>query len=201
MLFVEGIVETLKQIDQELFLFLNSLHSETFDGIMVWISGKTTWWPFYLLLLLFLILKKRLQAIPVIIFIALAITLADQTSVNLFKEVFERSKPCHEPALEGMVHLVNDRCGGKYGFVSSHAANSFAVAMLLLLVIRKRWFTVTILFWAVIVSYSRIYLGVHYPGDVIGGALLGILCGFIAFILFRLVIRNLPDSWKMADRH
>ncbi len=192
-------VETLKQIDQELFLFLNGLNSETFDGFMAWISGKTTWWPFYLLLLLFIILKKRLQAIPVIIFIALAITLADQSSVHLFKEVFERPRPCHEPALEGMVHLVDDRCGGKYGFVSSHAANSFAVAMLLLMVIRKRWFTLTMLFWAVIVSYSRIYLGVHYPGDVIGGALLGILCGFIAFISFRLVIRNLPDSWKMAD--
>src|SRR6056297_2031452 len=106
-------VETLKQIDHELFLFLNGLHNETFDGIMAWISGKTTWWPFYLLLLLFLIFKKRLQAIPVIIFIALAITFADQTSVHLFKEVFERPRPCHEPTLEGMVHLVNDRCGGK----------------------------------------------------------------------------------------
>ncbi|MEX0981572.1 MAG: phosphatase PAP2 family protein [Bacteroidales bacterium] len=193
-------MDTLNQIDTRLFLFLNGLHSETFDHIMVWVSGKLTWWPFYLVLLAYLVWSGRLQVIPLILFIALCITLADQSSVRLFKEVFERLRPCHEPALEGMVHLVNDKCGGMYGFVSSHAANSFGVATLLLLVVRRRLFTIVILFWAALVSYSRIYLGVHYPGDIIGGAVLGMFCGYLVYLLFRWAIPRLPASWNMHDR-
>jgi undecaprenyl-diphosphatase len=193
-------LERLNQIDTQLFLFFNGLHSETFDGIMVWVSGKVTWWPFYLMLLAYLVWTRRLQVIPLILFIALCITLADQSSVHLFKEVFERLRPCHEPALEGMVHLVNGRCGGMYGFVSSHAANSFGVATLLLLVVRRRWFTIVILSWALLVGYSRIYLGVHYPGDIIGGAILGMICGYLVYLLFRWAIPRLPASWNMDDR-
>jgi undecaprenyl-diphosphatase len=192
-------LERLNQIDTQLFLFLNGLHSETFDQIMVWISGKVTWWPFYLLLLVYLVWTRRLQVIPIIIFIALSVTLADQSSVHLFKEVFERLRPCREPALEGLVHLVNGRCGGMYGFVSSHAANTFGVAMLLLFIVRKRWFTAVMIFWATLVGYSRIYLGVHYPGDVIGGAMLGMLCGYLVYLLFRWAIPRLPASWNMTD--
>jgi len=84
-----------------------------------------------------------------------------------------------------------------YGFVSSHAANTFAVAMLLLLIQRKRWFTALMLTWAAIVSYSRIYLGVHYPGDVLGGAVLGVLCGLLVYLLFSWTVQQLPSSWKM----
>jgi undecaprenyl-diphosphatase len=193
-------LDTLNQIDTKLFLFLNGLHSETFDDIMVWVSGKLTWWPFYLVLLAYLVWTRRLQVIPLVIFIALCITLTDQSSVRLFKEVFERLRPCHDPTLEGLVHLVNDKCGGMYGFVSSHAANSFGVATLLLLVVRRRWFTIVILFWAALVSYSRIYLGVHYPGDIIGGALLGMFCGYLVYLLFRWAIPRLPASWNMHDR-
>ncbi len=193
-------MDTLNQIDTKLFLFLNGLHSETFDDIMVWVSGKLTWWPFYLVLLAYLVWTRRLQVIPLVIFIALCITLTDQSSVRLFKEVFERLRPCHDPTLEGLVHLVNDKCGGMYGFVSSHAANSFGVATLLLLVVRRRWFTIVILFWAALVSYSRIYLGVHYPGDIIGGALLGMFCGYLVYLLFRWAIPRLPASWNMHDR-
>ena len=193
-------MDTLNQIDTKLFLFLNGLHSETFDQIMVWVSGKVTWWPFYLLLLAYLVWTRRLQVIPIIFFIALCITLADQSSVHLFKEVFERLRPCREPALEGLVHMVNGRCGGLYGFVSSHAANSFGVATLLLLIVEMRWFTVVMLLWASLVSYSRIYLGVHYPGDIIGGAMLGMLCGYLVFLLFRWAIPRLPASWNMTDR-
>jgi len=190
-------LSTLIDLDTQLFLFLNGLHNEAFDSIMAWISGKTTWWPFYLLLLLYLGWTRRWQLVPIIFFIALVVTLADQTSVHLFKEVFERLRPCHEPALKEAVHIVNGRCGGMYGFVSSHAANTFAVAMLLLLIQRKRWFTALMLTWAAIVSYSRIYLGVHYPGDVLGGAVLGVLCGLLVYLLFSWTVQQLPSSWKM----
>ncbi len=190
-------MEALNQIDTRLFLFLNGLHSETFDSIMAWISGKTTWWPFYLLLLGYLAWTKRLQLIPILVFIVLTIAVADQASVQLFKEVFERLRPCHEPEIQGLVHLVNDRCGGRYGFVSSHAANAFGVAFFLIMVVRRRWFAVVLLSWAALVGYSRIYLGVHYPGDVLGGALLGILAGYLVYLLFARVVGRLPASWKM----
>lgn len=191
-------LEKLDAIDTRIFLFLNGLHNETLDGIMVWLSGKTTWWPFYLALLIWLGWKTRWQLIPIILFIALAVTIADQVSVHLFKEVFERLRPCKEPELQGLVHIVNGKCGGRYGFVSSHAANTFAVAVFLLLIIRNRWFTGVMLTWATVVSYSRVYLGVHYPGDVIGGALLGVASGVLVWYLFRWLIQVLPDSWKIS---
>jgi undecaprenyl-diphosphatase len=139
--------------------------------------------------------KKRGQLVPMLFFIILLITLTDQTSVHLFKNVSERLRPCHEPALNGLVHLVNDRCGGLYGFISSHAANTFGVAFLVLLWIREKWFTALMVSWALLVSYSRIYLGVHYPGDVLAGGLWGAVCGWLFFLLFRWGRSRLPQNW------
>jgi undecaprenyl-diphosphatase len=115
----------------------------------------------------------------------LAITLSDQLSVIL-KNLAQRLRPCHEPALTGMVHLFNNECGGLYGFVSSHASNSFMVALLSLSFIKKRWFSVFIIFWALIVGYSRIYLGVHYPGDVLSGSILGGVVGWGMYKMYEL---------------
>ena len=162
---------------------------------MWWISAKTTWWPFYLALLIFLGWTKRWQLALMIVFIVLVITLTDQTSVHLFKKVIMRLRPCHEPALEGLVHIVNGKCGGKFGFISSHASNAFGVAFLVLLWIRRWWFSGIMIFWASLIAYSRVYLGVHYPGDVIGGAIWGALCGWGVFVLFRLIMKNLPSNW------
>ena len=134
----------LENLDKELFLFLNSLNSPFWDQIMYSISGKIIWIPLYLAILVTIGVKYRKRFPLILLFIILAVALADQSSVHLFKNVFQRLRPCHDPELEGLVHLVNGRCGGLYGFVSSHAANSFNVAALSLMFIKKRWYSVAI---------------------------------------------------------
>lgn len=174
----------LVRLDQQLLLYLNSINSPFWDEVMYAISGKLIWIPLYLAILIFLGFRYKRKFIVIFLFIILGITIADQTSVHLFKNVFQRLRPCHEPALEGLVHLVKGECGGLYGFVSSHATNSFYVALFSLLFIRKRWFTVMIISWALIVGYSRIYLGVHYPGDVLCGSMLGAFVGWGIYSLY-----------------
>jgi undecaprenyl-diphosphatase len=192
-------LEWLLHLDTRLFLFLNGMNSETFDGIMWWVSGKATWWPFYLLLLGYLGWKKGWQLLPMLLFIVVSVVLTDQTSLHLFKNLFHRLRPCHEPALEGLVHLVQGYCGGQYSFISSHAANIFGVASLLLFWIRRPWFTAVMVCWALLVGYSRIYLGVHYPGDVIAGSLWGFGCGWMVCRLFLLLVTRMPASWWITQ--
>jgi undecaprenyl-diphosphatase len=184
----------LEQADQSVFLFLNSINSPFWDGIMVALSGKLIWAPIYLVILIYLGVKYKNRFPLILLAVIIAVVIADQFSVQLFKNVFQRLRPCHEPSLEGLVHLVNGKCGGLYGFVSSHAANSFNVALLSLLFIRKRWYTITIIIWASVIGYSRIYLGVHYPGDVICGSLLGAFVGWGCYKLYEIADRALYRS-------
>ncbi len=184
-----------EHLDQQLFLFLNSAHSPFWDQVMHAISGKLIWVPLYLAILITMGLKYKRKFLIILLFIIIAATLSDQMSV-MIKNLFQRLRPCHDPALQGLVHLFNNECGGLYSFVSSHATNSFDVALLSLLFIRRRWFSVSIIIWALVVGYSRIYLGVHYPVDVICGSLLGALIGWSIYSLYVLtdnrILKNRP---------
>jgi undecaprenyl-diphosphatase len=180
----------LERFDQQLFLFINSSNSPFFDHLMYAISGRLIWVPLYLAILIYLGIKYKRKFLIILIFIILAATLADQSSV-IVKNIFHRLRPCHEPSIIGIVHLVNGECGGVYGFVSSHATNCFDVALLSLLFIKKRWYTISIIFWAGIIGYSRIYLGVHYPGDVICGSFLGAFIGWSMYNLYILTDNNI----------
>jgi undecaprenyl-diphosphatase len=180
-------LDTLLKWDTQLFLLLNGLHSPFCDPIMVFASGKLTWLPLYLLLIYFLARKQGWKTIWWLIAIALVIVATDQISVGLFKNVFHRLRPCHTPELQGLIHLVG-KCGGQFGFVSSHAANTFGVAAFLSILFNNRWATYSLLFWAAFVSYSRIYLGVHFPGDVLCGAILGAGIGISIWLLANHII-------------
>lgn len=176
--------DLLLSFDTWLFLLLNSLHLEVLDPIMVLISGKFTWIPLYVILLLLVIKKYQIKSMLIVVpFIVLLITSSDQISVHLFKNIFERLRPCHNPDLNDLIHLLGN-CGGKYGFLSSHASNTFALATFLILLMKQRAYLYALIFWASLVSYSRIYLGVHYPADIIAGACLGILIGMLFWNLF-----------------
>ncbi len=180
----------LANIDKQLFLLINSHHNHFFDQIMTLISGQIFWLPYFAIIILLFLKKNKKTALLSIIFLLIAIASADFTSVHLFKNVFQRLRPCHNPDIQAIVHIVNNHCGGKYGFVSSHSANFFAIAMFASIYIKNKLFTFTSFGIAAIVGYSRIYLGVHYPGDVLGGAMLGIFVAFVFYQVFLLLLKN-----------
>lgn len=185
--------EKIIELDQSLFLFLNGAGSDTFDPLMVFLSSHWFWVPVYILLGAYFIKEQKLKGLIPIAILFITLTATDQASVHLFKEVFERLRPCHEPGIMDQMRLVTGRCGGQFGFVSSHATNSFGLAFVSAGLIRKRWFTWTIMIWALVVSYSRIYLGVHYPGDILGGMILGIFIGWVITLIYRQITKRISE--------
>jgi undecaprenyl-diphosphatase len=166
----------LNNIDTQLFLAVNGIHSSFFDAFFTLFTSMITWIPFYIMIL-FLIFKKYNQhGFWVLLFLILSVILSDQLSV-LIKDLVMRFRPSHEPLLLGKVHLTMGE-GGLYGFISSHAANVFSFAILMGFLTQNRRLFLVLLGWAFITIYSRVYVGVHYPLDVICGAILGMLTGW-----------------------
>ncbi len=178
-------IDLIKEIDQNAVLAINEWHTVALDWIMWQMSGKLQWLPLYVYLLWLLYKKYKLKIWLPLLAVVITITLCDQISVHWFKELFERYRPCHNLELKPFLELVNNKCGGKYGFVSSHAANSFGLAVLLCLFLKGRILVIGLLIWASLVSFSRVYLAVHYPSDVIAGAILGALIAFINYRFFK----------------
>jgi len=176
--------------DTDLFLFLNGLHCEAMDVVMWHVSKILVFTPFFVYAL-YLFYKKLGWRHFLLMFagVALCILFADRISSGFFKPFFERLRPTH--ALGDVVHTVRGYRGGRFGFVSSHAANLFAIAVYTLLVFRRAWYAASILFLALLISYSRIYLGVHYPLDIICGGLLGAVIGWLVAWLYRLAEKKL----------
>ena len=186
-------LEKLKQLDQDWFMAINGHHSSFWDPFMVAISDRKFWIPFYLVLAVYFIYQHRRQSILMFLAIGLSLAAADGISSRFIKPYFARLRPCHDTTLSETINVVAG-CGGKFGFLSSHAANTFAMAMLFALMLpdRYRYFKIFAFIWAIAISYSRVYLGVHFPGDVLGGAVLGIVLGFIFGYLFRKSLVRYP---------
>ncbi len=180
-----AMIETLSDWDTRFFLFLNQFHWDWLDPVIMFITRTESWLPLFVLLIYLIVRNHKKETWLVLLAIIITVVLADQITSSLMKPFFHRLRPSHEPALESLIHLVDGYRGGTFGFASSHAANTTGVAFLIFLLFREKYKLIwTIFIWAFIMSYTRIYLGVHYPGDILVGALVGAGCGYAAFRLF-----------------
>jgi len=187
-------LETIKAIDTSIFLFINGHHSPYFDQVM-WLASDTyTWIPLYGWFLWLLFRENRQKFWLVLLTITMMIVVSDQLC-TFSKEFFMRLRPSNEPSLQHLVHIINGYTGGSYGFYSSHASNSFTVATFMTGMIEKgRKFIIPLAFsYALITSYSRMYLGVHYPGDILTGAIAGCLIGWGMCRFYYWLDRKLDD--------
>lgn len=185
-------IDSLINYDIELLIFLNNLGTTTWDGFWLFMTNKYSAIPLYLVLLYFCYYYFGIKkTVVIVIFIALLITVSDQTS-NLFKYGFKRLRPCHDENIAHLVRLVKSSCGGKYSYFSAHAANSMAIAIYFGLLFKKqiKYLFTGLVIWAVVVSYSRIYIGVHFPLDVLTGISFGILYGTIFYKLTQFFLKK-----------
>ena len=189
-------LERINELDVELLIYLNGLGSTTWDGFWMFMTTTVYSVPFYLVALYFVYktygTRKTLYSL---LFLAILITASDQLS-NAFKYGFERLRPCHNEEVKDLIRLVKSSCGGYYSFFSAHASTSMAIVVYFALLIKSKvkYFALFLIFWAVLIGYSRVYIGVHYPFDVLFGFTVGGTIGFTIFILFKTFLQKFIDK-------
>lgn len=180
-----SLVEKILPYERDLFLWLNEHHTHYWDNFMYMYSGKAIWLPLAIVSLFVYVYKiKWKEALLVLACAVLVGMLCDYVSAEFIKPYFERLRPTHHPDFAALVETVNGQRGGRYGFISNHAANGFGVVVFSSLLFKNRYYTLTILLWALITCYSRIYLGVHFISDVVGGAIWGSIMGFLVYYIY-----------------
>ncbi len=188
-------MQELIDLDKRLFLFLNGIHSPYLDPLMFYATKTFFWLPLYLLLTFLIFKKYKQEAWFILIGATIVIVLTDQITSTFMKPYFARLRPSQDPSLAVFVHLVNGYKGGLYGFASSHAANTFGIAIFTWLVLKSFYPRVGWIFvWANFMTYTRIYLGVHFPGDIFIGAIIGLASGWIGFKLSQWMIARYRKS-------
>jgi undecaprenyl-diphosphatase len=185
----DRMIQTLIDLDKKLLLALNGLNNPFLDQIMFYTTKTLFWLPLYLFLIFLIFKNYKKEGWFILLGAAVTIVLSDQITSSIMKPLFARLRPSHDPSLQGLVHLVNGYKGGLYSFASSHAANTFGTAIFIWLVMKRFYKSIVWIFsWAAFMTYTRIYLGVHFPGDILAGALIGLGCGWIGFRVSRWAI-------------
>ena len=183
-------LQWLIEIDEKLLLAINGCHNDYFDHFMYLFSDRWIWVPMYVVILYVVIRNFSFRKTVVcLIAIALTITIADQVGASLIRPIVERMRPSNpDNPISDLVHIVNNHRSGRYGFPSCHAANTFGLAFFVCFLFRRRWLTVFLMFWAVVTCYSRVYLGLHYPGDLFFGMILGLISATMVYLIMRKLI-------------
>ena len=201
MVLANAVIDFLENLDISLFLSINEKHNGFFDQFMYAFSGKVVWVPMYISIVYMMVRNiVRPQLFYAILGLVLIVLFADQVCGGLIRPMVERWRPSNvNSPVYDVVHIVNGYRGGRYGFPSCHAANTLALATYIMLLFKNRWLTTFLMVWAFITCYSRSYLGVHYPGDLLVGGLVGSIGSFLVYgLLVRYGRYTRPEDMKLS---